>query len=71
MKSISSLLTIFVILGTSSGFTPVAFSPRSVTSLRSETTNYEAELKQIEEDAKKRMEDKVNELKSKIDKEEN
>jgi hypothetical protein len=42
-----------------------------VTSLRSETLDYEAELKAIEEEAKKRMEDKVNELKSKIEKEDN
>ncbi|GMI38084.1 hypothetical protein TrCOL_g12400 [Triparma columacea] len=70
MKSIG-IIAALALLATSSAFTPVAFSPRSVTSLRSETLDYEAELKAIEEEAKKRMEDKVNELKSKIEKEDN
>eukprot|EP00520_Triparma_pacifica_P008290 CAMPEP_0118662982 /NCGR_PEP_ID=MMETSP0785-20121206/17139_1 /TAXON_ID=91992 /ORGANISM="Bolidomonas pacifica, Strain CCMP 1866" /LENGTH=71 /DNA_ID=CAMNT_0006556597 /DNA_START=27 /DNA_END=242 /DNA_ORIENTATION=+ len=65
-----TITLLFVTLISVSSFTPVAFAPRTSTILRSDTINYEAELKKIEDEAKKRMEDKVNELKEKIEKEE-
>ncbi|GMH52073.1 hypothetical protein TrST_g4219 [Triparma strigata] len=62
------LLFASLLVVSTNAFVPVTFGVKSSTSLSSTpATDYEAELKKIEEDAKKRMDEKVKELKDKIE----